>query len=48
MQIIDFDDGKVKAKNNRWFLMNRKTFRPPSNPSDLFSRVDPILDPKEV
>lgn len=47
VQIVDNDDGKIKAKNNKWFLMNRKTFRPPSNPSDIFSRIDPVLEPKE-
>lgn len=28
-------------------MMTRKTFRPPSNPSDIFSRIDPVLEPKE-
>lgn len=47
VQIVDSDDGKIKAKNNKWFLMTRKTFKPPSNPSDVFSRIDPVLEPKQ-
>lgn len=47
MQILDEDDGSVKAKCLKNHLKARKIFRPSKNASELFSVVDPILGPKD-
>jgi hypothetical protein len=47
MKILDKNDGKIKAKHNRWFLQNRKIFQPTSPSNNFFSQADPMMFPKD-
>ena len=47
MKIVDDGDGKKKAEVNRWFLKNRKVFKP-TNTCDLFSQFEGGREPREV
>lgn len=46
MQILDENDGCEKAKRNRMHLKRRRIFQPTSTTSDVFSMVDPMLEPR--
>lgn len=47
MQIVDIEDGSVRAFNNKQLLKTRKQFRYTDSRTDVFSQSNPMLEPVE-
>lgn len=47
MQIVDKDDGKVRASHCKELLKSTKKFKYNDTRSELFSQSHPMLEPKE-
>lgn len=46
MQIVDKDDGKVRATHGKELLKSTKKFKYTDTRSELFSQSHPMLEPK--